>query len=79
MDASIDKVEDLAREVELNRTKVERIEAENLITDMPQISVVAEPTEYQYGAEAFEAACSEMKQNTQKVVEPNVPKTGKVR
>lgn len=83
LDASIDKVEDLARDVELNRMKDERIDAsdrvENLITDMPQISVVAEPSEYQYGAEAFEAACSEIKQNTQKVVEPNVPKTGKVR
>lgn len=83
LDASIDKVEDLARDVELNRMKDERIDAsdrvENFITDMPQISVVAEPSEYQYGAEAFEAACSEIKQNTQKVVEPNVPKTGKVR
>ena len=41
---------------------------------------VAEPSEYQYGAEAFEAAYPKMKQDkAMDVKAPTVPKSGKVR
>ncbi len=48
--------------------------------DILLVGAVAEPSEYQYGAEAFEAAYPKM--NQEKAMDakaPTVPKTGKVR
>lgn len=58
LDGAIDKVEDLTRNVELNRIKGKEVEmqekVDNVRKDIYPVSMVAEPTEYQYGAEAFE-------------------------
>ena len=90
LDASIDKVEDLARDVEIERAKdkaeVETDRADSGMQEVTPAFAVAEPTEeYQYGAGAFEAAYAKM--NTGKVMESNVPdmkepaipKMGKIR
>ncbi len=80
LDASIDKVEDLARDVEINRMNDKQVDKEKQTEEVSLVSVVAEPSEYQYGAEAFEAACAKGEQA--KVPEekvPDVPKQGKSR
>lgn len=84
LDASIDKVEDLARDVEINRMNDKQADTEKqneeVMEDVSLVSAVAEPSEYQYGAEAFEAACAKGEQA--KVPEekvPDVPKQGKSR
>jgi len=90
LDGAIDKVEDLARDVELNRAKDKQVEAvdraEEVVQEFTPTFAVAEPTEeYQYGAEAFEAAFPKMEQaksmegKAPDVKAPTVPKTGKVR
>jgi len=82
LDAAIDKVEDLSRDVELNRMKDKQMEEPKMeySKDILPVSAVAEPSEYQYGAEAFEAAYPKMKQDkAMDVKTPTVPKTGKVR
>lgn len=87
LDASIDKVEDLSRDVELNRMKDKQVEEPKMEygVDISPIAAVAEPSEYQYGAEAFEVAYPKMKQDkaaeakVTDVKTPTVPKTGKVR
>lgn len=84
LDASIDKVEDLARDVEIERAKdkvVETDRADSGIQEVTPAFVVAEPTEeYQYGADAFEAACAKGEQaKVSKVKVPDVPKQGKIR
>ena len=60
LDATIDKVEDLSRDVELDRMEKKQIEKPEQVTDIRDaiapVSSVAEPTEYQFGAETFEAA-----------------------
>ena len=57
LDAAIDKVEDLSRDVELDRMEKKQIEKPEQVTDIREaiapVSSVAEPTEYQFGAEAF--------------------------
>lgn len=59
LDAVIDKVEDLSRDVELDRMEKKQIDTPEQVTDVRDaialVSSVAEPTEYQFGAEAFEA------------------------
>lgn len=87
LDASIDKVEDLSRDVELNRMKDKQVEEPKMEygVDISPVAAVAEPFEYQYGADAFEAAYPKMTQ--EKAVEgkspdmksPTVPKSGKSR
>ena len=48
--------------------------------DILPVGAVAEPSEYQYGAEAFEAAYPKMKQdNVVEAKAPTVPKNGKSR
>lgn len=84
LDASIDKVEDLARDVELNHMKDKQVDTvehtEQIRRDVSPISAVAEPSEYQYGAEAFEAAYPKMEQvKVPEVKKPDIPKTGKAR
>lgn len=89
LDASIDKVEDLARDVEIERAKdkvVETDRADSGIQEVTPAFVVAEPTEeYQYGADAFEAACPKMEQaksmvaKTPETKATAIPKTEKVR
>jgi uncharacterized phage infection (PIP) family protein YhgE len=84
LDASIDKVEDLARDVELNRMQEKEIDiaepSEEVMREVSPIAAVAEPSEYQYGAEAFEAAYPKGEQTkTPEVKMPDVPKTGKSR
>lgn len=78
LDGAIDKVEDLVRDVELNKSMSGKSEPEK--ESMAPMSLVAEPSEYQYGSEAFEAAYSK----TEKVKEfevkaPSVPKSGRGR
>lgn len=82
LDASIDKVEDLARDVEIERAKDKQVEtADRAESDLQEVTpafAVAEPTEeYQYGAEAFEAACAKGEQA--KVPEEKVPDVPKQR
>ena len=87
LDAAIDKVENLSRDVELNRMKDKQVEELDVdySKDILPVGAVAESSEYQYGAEAFETAYPKMKQD--KAMEakepdmkaPTVPKTGKVR
>ena len=78
------KVEDLSRNVELDRMEKKQIDKSDQVTDIRDaivsVSSVAEPTEYQFGAEAFETAYPKMDfviKPDAKV--PSVPKTGKVR
>lgn len=85
LDASIDKVEDLARDVEIERAKDKQMEtADRADSDLQEVTstfAVAEPTEeYQYGAEAFEAACAKGEQaKIPEVTVPDAPKQGKSR
>lgn len=80
----------MARDVEIERAKDKQVEtADRTDSDLQEVTTgfaVAEPTEeYQYGAEAFEAAYAKM--DTGKAMESNVPdmkapaipKMGKVR
>lgn len=79
LDASIDKVEDLARDVEIYRMNDKQVDmdkhTEEVMEDVSFVSAVAEPSEYQYGAEAFEAACAKGEQA--KVPEEKVPDVSK--
>lgn len=70
-------MEDLSRDVELNRMKDKQVEEPDVdySKDILPVGAVAEASEYQYGAEAFEAAYPKMNQEKA----PAVPKTGKVR
>lgn len=87
LDASIDKVEYLSRDVELHRINQKDVEKEaepvaEEINHLLPIARVAESSEYEYGADAFEAAYPKMKQEIN--VEtgantPAIPKTGKAR
>ncbi len=87
LDASIDKVENLSKEVKLNRMKNMQEEEPKAEygKDVFAVAAVAEPSECKYGADAFEAAYPKRKQD--KVVEakttnmktPPVPKTGRDR
>ena len=84
LDAAIDKVEELSRDVELDRMEKKQIDKPEQVTDIRDaiapVSSVAEPTEYQFGAEAFEAAYPKMDSVIkQDAKAPSVPKTGKVR
>ena len=84
LDGTINKVEDLARDVEINRMKDKQVDTEKhteeVMEDVSLISAVAEPSEYQYGAEAFEAACAKGEQEKMPEVKvPDVPKHGKSR
>lgn len=84
LDASIDKVENLARDVEINRMKDKQVDimehSEEVRMDVSPITAVAEPSEYQYGAEAFEAAYPKMEQAKMPEAKiPDVPKSGKSR
>ena len=84
LDATIDKVEDLSRDVELDRMEKKQIDKPEQVTDIRDaiapVSSVAEPTEYQFGAEAFEAAYPKMDSGVKPDEKaPSVPKTGKVR
>ena len=84
LDAAIDKVEDLSRDVELDRMEKKQIDKPEQVTDIRDaiapVSSVAEPTEYQFGAEAFEEAYPKMDSVIkQDAKAPSVPKTGKVR
>lgn len=82
LDASIDKVEDLSRDVELNRMKDKQMEQPDIDygKNILPVAAVAEPSEYQYNADAFEAAYPKMKQdNVVEAKAQTVPKTGKVR
>lgn len=85
LDASIDKVEDLARDVEIERAKDKQVEtADRTDSDLQEVTpafAVAEPTEeYQYGAEAFEAAYAKGEQaKMPEVTVPDAPKQGKSR
>ena len=65
LDASIDKLDNLAMNVQLDKekhmekeqkqTEPERVEAERVETEIVYSPMVAEPQEYQYNADAFEA------------------------
>ena len=65
LDASIDKLDNLAMNVQLDKekhmekeqqqTEPERAEAERVEAEIVYSPMVAEPQEYQYNADAFEA------------------------
>ena len=67
LDASIDKLDNLAMNVKLDKekhmenmkkqeqTEPERAEAERVEEEVVYLPMVAEPQEYQYNADAFEA------------------------
>ena len=84
LDAAIDKVEDLSRDVELDRMEKKQADKPEHVTDIreeitPVMSVV-EPVEYQYGAEAFEAMYPKMDAEIKTDMKAqSVPKTGKAR
>lgn len=80
LDASIDKVENLARDVDINRisrrdTEKETEPAAEEINHLLPVTAVAETPEYQYGAEVFEAAYPKMKQ--EKILEAKTPAISK--
>lgn len=85
LDASIDKVEDLARAVEIERANDKAVvatdRAEDVMQEITPTFAVAEPTdEYQYGAEAFEATYAKGEQaKVPEVKVPDVPRQGKSR
>ena len=84
LDAAIDKVEDLSRDVELDRMEKKQIDKPEQVTEprdaIAPVPSVAEPTEYQFGADAFETAYPKMDSVIkQDAKAPSVPKTGKVR
>lgn len=77
-------MEDLSRGVELVRLEKNRIDKPEDVEDtqdtISPISSVAEPTEYQFGAEVFETAYPKMDSVIKPDAKaPSVPKTGKVR
>ena len=80
LDVAIDKVEDLSRDVELDRMEKKQVDKSESVTDIqeeitPAMSV-AEPSEYQYGVEAFEAAYPKIDvENRPEAKAPSVPKT----
>lgn len=84
LDAAIDKVEDLSRDVELDHMEKKQADKPKYVTDIreeidPTMSV-AEPSEYQYGAEAFEEVYPKMDAEIKSDMKaPSVPKTGKAR
>ena len=84
MDSMTHKVEDLSRDVELDRMEKKQADKPENVTDIreevtPAMSV-AEPSEYQYGAEAFEAVYPKMDAEIKPDMKaPFVPKTGKTR
>ena len=86
LDAAIDKVEDLSRDVELDRIDKRDMDkstepvAEE-INHLLAVTAVAEPSEYQYGAEVFEAAYPKMQEKNVETTMKNlnIPKTGKLR
>ena len=67
LDASIDKLDNLVMNVQLDKekhmentkaqkhTELERVEAERVEAEIVYILMVAEPQEYQYNADEFEA------------------------
>ena len=76
LDASIDKLDNLAMDVQLDKekhmenikkqeqTEPERAEAERVEAEIVYSPMVAEPQEYQYNADAFEArGVDEVKQD----------------
>lgn len=80
LDGAIDKVEDLARDVELSRSISGKPEPGK--EELTQMSMVAEPSEYQYGSEAFEAAMKEKGADAMPVSQSKAPiekKVGKSR
>lgn len=84
LDAAIDKVEDLSRDVELDRMEKKQIDKPEQVTDIREaiapVSSVAEPTEYQYGAGAFEAVYPKMDVEIKPDMKtPAVSKTEKAR
>ena len=85
LDASIDKLDHLAMNVQLDKekhmenekkqeqTEPERAEAERVEADVVYSPMVAEPQEYQYNADAFEARGVEVvKQEDEHKEEPKV-------
>ena len=63
-----------------NAKEPERAEAERVEAEVVYSPIVAEPTEYQYGAEAFEAVYPKMDAEIKPDMKaPSVPKTGKAR
>lgn len=81
LDASIDKVENLARDVEFDRTSKRNMEMETEpvteeINHLLPVTAVAETSEYEYGADAFEAAYPKMKQ--EKILEAKTPAVSKM-
>lgn len=82
LDASIDKVENLSWNVELNRMKDKQLEVLDVdySKDILPVGAVVEPSMYQYGADSFEAAYPKMKlDKDMDVKNSTVPKNGKVR
>ena len=87
LDASIDKLDNLTMNVQFDKVKYmenakepERAEAERVEAEVVYSPIVAEPTEYQYGAEAFEAVYPKMDAEIKPDMKaPSVPKTGKAR
>ena len=76
LDASIDKLDNLAINVQLDKekymekeqrqTEPERAEAERVEAEIVYSPMVAEPQEYQYNADAFEAiGADEVKQEAE--------------
>ena len=87
LDASIDKLDNLAMNVKLDKkkymvntkdqqqTEPERAEAERVDAEIVYSPMVAEPQEYQYNADAFEArGADEVKQEATHKEAPNVRK-----
>ena len=87
LDASIDKLDNLIMNVQFDEVKYmenakepERAEAERVEAEVVYSPIVAEPTEYQYGAEAFEAVYPKMDAEIKPDMKaPSVPKTRKAR
>lgn len=81
LNGALDKVEDLARDVELNKSLSGK--AEMVQESISPVSMVAELSEYQYGAESFEAAMDSKKIDNiaepRQLKAPSVKQTGKSR
>lgn len=70
----------MARDVELNKSMSGKFEPEK--ESMASMSIVAKPSEYQYGSEAFETVMKEKGMDGMPVSQSNVPiekKVGKSR
>lgn len=79
LDAVIEKVEDLSRDVELDCMEKKQADKPEHMTDIREeiasAMAVAEPSEYQYGAEAFEACQKEMTRMTEpETIKGDMPK-----